>query len=95
MGTISSVDLRQHHPDLLAETADTRDLEVHDRANLVALDREIRAALDRAAGEGAVAVNVMKAGRQLPHQLRVARWPRGGRASTGLKEINDPTARSP
>lgn len=65
MGTISSVDLRQHHPDLLAETADTRDLEVHDRANLEALDREIRAALALAGGRGAIAVNVMKAVR--PH----------------------------
>ena len=65
LGTISSVDLRQHHPDLLAATEGTRDLEVHDRANLVALDREIRAALALADGYGAIAVNVMKAVR--PH----------------------------
>jgi nitronate monooxygenase len=65
LGTISSVDLRQHHPDLLEQTEGTRDLEVHDRANLVALDREIRAALALAEGQGAIAVNVMKAVR--PH----------------------------
>jgi nitronate monooxygenase len=61
LGTISSVDLRQHHPDLLALGRGTRDkttLEVH---NLVALDREIRAALELARGRGAIAVNVMKA----------------------------------
>jgi nitronate monooxygenase len=61
MGTISSVDLRQHHPDLLEATTGARDREAIDRANLVALDREIRAALLLAEGRGAVAVNVMKA----------------------------------
>ena len=61
MGTISSVELRQHHPDLLEATTGTRDREAIDRANLVALDREIRAALVIAEGHGAVAVNVMKA----------------------------------
>ena len=61
LGTISSVDLRQHHPDLLARTEGTRDKALHDRANLEALDREVRAALALAAGRGAVAVNVMKA----------------------------------
>ena len=65
MGTISSVDLRQHHPDLLEATEGTRDMDLHDRANLVALDREIRAAMQIAAGRGAIAVNVMKAVR--PH----------------------------
>ena len=61
LGTISSVDLRQHHPDLLAATEGTRDKERIDRANLVALDREVRAGLALAGGRGAVAVNVMKA----------------------------------
>jgi nitronate monooxygenase len=65
LGTISSVDLRQHHPDLLAATEGTRDPEAHDRANIVALDREIRAALTLSGGRGAIAVNVMKAVR--PH----------------------------
>ena len=59
MGTISSVELRQHHPDLLADPA--HDKESLDRLNLVALDREVRAALAMSEGRGAVAVNVMKA----------------------------------
>src|SRR5579859_7172818 len=61
MGTISSVELRQHHPDLLETSRGVRDKEALDRLNLVALDREVRAALDLAGGRGAVAVNVMKA----------------------------------
>jgi nitronate monooxygenase len=59
MGTISSVDLRQHHPDLLEQGA--RDKDLLDRLNLVALDREIKAALALSEGHGAIAVNVMKA----------------------------------
>ena len=61
MGTISSVDLRQHHPDLLAQCKGTRDKDLLDRLNLVALDREIKAALALSEGRGAIAVNVMKA----------------------------------
>lgn len=61
LGTISSVDLRHHHPDLLAWAKDCHDQDELDRINRVALDREIRMALDIAAGQGAIAVNVMKA----------------------------------
>ncbi len=61
LGTVSSVELRQHHPDLLAESEAAGNRETIDRLNLVALDREIRAALSIADGEGAIAVNVMKA----------------------------------
>jgi len=61
MGTISSVDLRQHHPDLLAQGKGTRDKDLLDRLNLVALDREIKAALALSEGHGAIAVNVVKA----------------------------------
>lgn len=61
MGTVSSVELRQHHPDLLEEGRGTRDKAALDRHNLVALDREVRGALALAEGRGAVAVNVMKA----------------------------------
>src|SRR5215831_2530107 len=61
LGTISSVELRQHHPDLLAQDGGSRDKDLIDRTNLVALDREVRAALALAAGRGAIAVNVMKA----------------------------------
>ena len=65
MGTISSVDLRRLHPDLMAQTghlnkeADAR--ERIDAANLEALAREIRRARELSGGRGAVAVNVMKA----------------------------------
>ena len=61
MGTIASIDLRHHHPDLSAEAAHCRDRDELNRLNLVALDREIKAALQAAGGRGMVAVNVMKA----------------------------------
>ncbi len=59
MGTIASIDLRHHHPDLMARGE--KDKSALDRANLIALDREIRAALKLAGGNGLIAVNVMKA----------------------------------
>lgn len=61
VGTLSSVDLRRHHPDLMEQTGRSRDKELIDRANLVALDREISAARDIAKGNGMLAVNVMRA----------------------------------
>ena len=61
MGTISSVDLRRHHADLMAQTGRSRDKAAINAANLVALDREIKAALALAGGRGMVAVNVMRA----------------------------------
>ena len=61
VGTIASVDLRRHHADLMAATATTRDKAAIERANLVALDREVRGALAAADGRGAIAVNVMRA----------------------------------
>ena len=61
LGTISSVDLRRHHADLMAQTGRSRDKAAINAANLVALDREIRAALLLAGGRGMVAVNVMRA----------------------------------
>ena len=61
LGTISSVDLRHHHDDLMAQARGCTDREALDQLNIVALDREIRAALAIANGEGAIAVNVMKA----------------------------------
>jgi nitronate monooxygenase len=65
MGTISSVDLRRLHPDLMERT-DKLDKEPDagariDAANLEALDREVRRALAHADGRGLVAVNIMKA----------------------------------
>lgn len=65
MGTISAVDLRRLHPDLMAQTAHlNKESDAKDRinaANLVALDREIRAARATADGHGLLAVNVMRA----------------------------------
>ncbi|AJX33543.1 NAD(P)H-dependent flavin oxidoreductase [Burkholderia oklahomensis] len=60
-GTISSVDLRRHHPDLMARTGRSRDRALIDAANREALDREIHAAKSLANGRGLVAVNVMRA----------------------------------
>jgi len=61
VGTLSSVDLRRHHPDLMAQTAKSRDKDLINRVNLLALDRELRAALEIAGGKGLIAVNVMRA----------------------------------
>jgi nitronate monooxygenase len=69
VGTLSSVDLRRHHPDLMARTqglssrvgcdADTR-LQI-DAANLEAVGREVKAARAAAGGCGLIAMNVMRA----------------------------------
>lgn len=61
LGTISSVDLRHHHPDLLERAKHCTDKDELDKLNVMALDREIRMALEIAGGHGALAVNVMKA----------------------------------
>lgn len=65
IGTISSVDLRRLHPDLMAATADApvsqNPREIFDRANLIALDREISRARELADGQGLIAINIMKA----------------------------------
>jgi nitronate monooxygenase len=72
VGTVASVDLRHHHPDLLAATARCRDQASIDRANLAALDREVRAARAQAGERGLIAVNVMKAVREHPALVRQA-----------------------
>ena len=69
VGTISSIDLRRHHPDLMeltrgiapgpAGTAAAK--RAIDDANLVALEREIRAAQALSEGRGLLAINVMRA----------------------------------
>ena len=65
MGTISSVDLRRHHPDLMALTGHLRvgaaAKEAVNAANIEALGREIAAARALAQGRGLLAVNVMRA----------------------------------
>jgi nitronate monooxygenase len=65
VGTLASVDLRRHHPDLMARTTNIGTGEAAkaaiNAANLEALDREIGAARRIAAGAGLLAVNVMRA----------------------------------
>jgi nitronate monooxygenase len=67
VGTLSSVDLRRHHEDLMART---RGLDMGrpdearrliDDANLEALEREVRAARAASGGQGLLAMNVMRA----------------------------------
>ena len=65
VGTISSVDLRRHHPDLMERTrgmnAGGASKEGINAANLEALRREIGAARERSQGRGLLAINVMRA----------------------------------
>ena len=69
VGTISSVDLRRHHPDLMERTHELLPGEAATQAaklainaaNLEALEREIRAARTLSGGRGLLAVNVMRA----------------------------------
>jgi nitronate monooxygenase len=71
VGTIASVDLRRHHPDLMAESANA-DKATVDAANVRALDREVRSAKELAAGRGLVAVNVMRAVSEYAANVRQA-----------------------
>ena len=65
VGTLSSVDLRRHHPDLMERTRglgfgpDAK--AAIDAANLEALEREIGAARELSQGRGVLAMNVMRA----------------------------------
>ncbi|NML15262.1 NAD(P)H-dependent flavin oxidoreductase [Azohydromonas caseinilytica] len=69
VGTISSVDLRRHHPDLMERTEGAAARAGHeaegkaliDAANLEALEREIKAARALSQGRGLIAINVMRA----------------------------------
>jgi len=65
VGTISSVDLRRHHPDLMLRTrglgAGSEAKSAIDAANLEALGREIRKARALSGGMGLLAMNVMRA----------------------------------
>ncbi|MDR3159164.1 MAG: nitronate monooxygenase family protein [Zoogloeaceae bacterium] len=74
VGTIASVDLRHHHPDLLEMTRRIKDRELNKatiwKANRIALDREIRGALEIAQGRGMIAVNVMRAVSQYQEYVR-------------------------
>jgi len=72
VGTISSVDLRRLHPDLMRATERTRDKQAIEQANLTALEREIGAAREASGGRGAIAVNVMRAVSQYADYVRTA-----------------------
>lgn len=65
VGTLSSVDLRRHHPDLMQATTGLAPGEAAkaaiNAANLEAIEREVQAARRLAGGMGLVAVNVMRA----------------------------------
>ncbi|HET8870239.1 MAG TPA: nitronate monooxygenase, partial [Aquabacterium sp.] len=69
VGTLSCVDLRRHHPDLMERTQglaarvgqDEETRAAIDAANLEAVEREVRAARQRSQGRGLLAMNVMRA----------------------------------
>jgi nitronate monooxygenase len=65
LGTLSSVDLRRHHPDLMEKTSGLgvgpAAKEAINAANLEAVEREIVAARRLSAGRGLLAMNVMRA----------------------------------
>ena len=75
VGTISSVDLRRLHPDLMERTQHLEGPEAKariDAANREALQREIRRARELSRGRGLIAVNVMKALDQYETYVRQA-----------------------
>jgi nitronate monooxygenase len=75
VGTISSVDLRRLHADLMERTGDLEGPLAKaqiDAANREALDREIRRARELAQGRGLIAVNVMRALDQYETYVRQA-----------------------
>jgi nitronate monooxygenase len=65
MGTLSAVDLRHHHPDLMERTravgVGPKAKAIIDAANLEALDREVAGARELSGGSGLLAMNVMRA----------------------------------
>jgi nitronate monooxygenase len=72
MGTIASIDLRHHHPDLLAQCKLDPSLETMEAANQIALKREITRAKETSNGNGMVAVNVMRAVSSYEASVRTA-----------------------
>jgi nitronate monooxygenase len=75
VGTISSVDLRRLHPDLMERTGHLEGPQAKaqiDAANREALQREIRRARELSGGRGLIAVNVMKALDQYETYVRQA-----------------------
>jgi nitronate monooxygenase len=76
VGTISAIDLRRHHPDLMARGAEhgtgPQAKAAIDAVNLEALQREIAAARALAGGRGLLAVNVMRAVEQYAALVRTS-----------------------
>ena len=76
VGTLSSVDLRRHHADLMEATGHLEAGEAAklaiDAANLEALRREIRAARELSQGRGLLAINVMRAVTEYAHSVTAA-----------------------
>ena len=76
VGTLSSVDLRRHHPDLMARTeghsAGAVAKQLINEVNLIALEREIAGARQRSQGRGLVALNVMRAVSEYAAQIAKA-----------------------
>jgi nitronate monooxygenase len=76
VGTLSAIDLRRHHADLMARTSGLAPgpeaKAAIDAANLDALQREIAAARRIADGRGLLAVNVMRAVEQYAPLVRTA-----------------------
>jgi nitronate monooxygenase len=75
VGTLSCVDLRRLHPDLMEQTGELEGESAKpliDAANLVALGREIAKARALAQGRGLLAVNVMRAVSEYEHYVRHA-----------------------
>ncbi|MDI4631943.1 nitronate monooxygenase [Pelomonas sp. V22] len=76
MGTLSSVDLRRHHPDLMARTEGhchgDEAKRVINEANIEALGREIAGARERSEGRGLVALNIMRAVSEYAASVRKA-----------------------
>lgn len=75
LGTLSSVDLRRLHPDLMEATEHLHGAQAKatiNEANLIALDRELKRARELSKGRGAIAVNVMRAVSEYEHYVRQA-----------------------
>jgi len=76
VGTLSSVDLRRHHPDLMARceghNAGEAAKQLINELNLEALRREIAGARERAQGRGLLALNVMRAVSEYAASVRTA-----------------------
>lgn len=76
VGTLSAVDLRRLHPDLMAQTdnlaINDQTKAAIDAANLEALRREIQQARQISGGRGALAVNVMRALSDYSHYVTTA-----------------------